>query len=69
MTFLAKKKKKKTIDIEAEEPQGASAGRHGCAGAPLLGCPVQEYHGTGRERWRGGLRRLAMSPAHGSGMT
>ena len=35
-----------TIDIEAEEPQGASAGRHGCAGAPLLGCPVQEYHGV-----------------------
>ena len=52
-----------TIDVEAEEPQGASAGRHGGAGAPLLGRPVQVYHGTGRERWRGGLRRLAVSPA------
>ena len=52
-----------TIDIEAEEPQSASAGRHGRAGAPLLGRPVQEYHGPWSARWRGGLRRLAVSPA------
>ena len=52
-----------TIDIEAEEPQSASAGRHGRAGAPLLGRTVQEYHGPWSERWRGGLRRLTVSPA------